>query len=118
MALRFATDENFDNRILRGLLRLKPELDVIRIQDTEMVGAADPDLLEWLANEERILLTHDAETMVGFAYERVTNGLTMPGVFEIRDTVPIGIALGELNLIVEASDSDEWKDKVTYIPLR
>lgn len=83
-----------------------------------MVGAADPDLLEWLGKEARILLTHDAETMVGFAYERVASGLTMPGVFEIRDTVPIGIALYELNFIVEASDEDEWKDKVTYIPLR
>ena len=118
MALRFATDENFDNRILRGLLRLKPNLDIIRVQDTEMVGASDPELLEWLAKEERILFTHDVETMVGFAYERVANGITMPGVFEIRDSVPVGIALLELNLIVEASDPDEWKDKVTYIPLR
>ena len=118
MTLRFATDENFDNRILRGLQRLKSDLDIVRIQDTEMSGAADPDLLEWLAKEERILLTHDVETMVGFAYERVANGQSMPGVFEIRDTVPVGVALHDLELVIETSDGDEWKDKVTYIPFR
>jgi len=64
------------------------------------------------------LLTHDVETMVGFAYERIANGLPMPGVFEIRDTVPILVAIQELILIISASDPDEWKDKVTYLPFR
>ena len=30
---RFLTDEDFDNRILRGLIRRLPELDVVRVQD-------------------------------------------------------------------------------------
>jgi len=33
--LKFAADENFNNDILRGLLRKIPELDIVRIQDTE-----------------------------------------------------------------------------------
>lgn len=115
--MRFAADENFDNRIVRGLLRLKPDLDIIRIQDTGMSGADDPTLLEWTAKENYILLTHDAETMVHFAYDRVRNALPMPGVFEIRDSVPIQRALADLLMIIEASGMDEWKDKVTYIPL-
>lgn len=115
--MRFVTDENFDNRILRGLLRLKPDLDIVRAQDTEISGADDPTLLEWTAKEGRILLTHDVETMVNFAYQRVAANLPLPGVFEIRDTVPIGEVINELILIIEASDEDEWKDKVTYLPL-
>jgi len=31
--LRFAVDEDFDNRIIRGLLRLLPTLDIVRVQD-------------------------------------------------------------------------------------
>ena len=31
--LRYLTDEDFDNRILRGLLLRKPDLDVVRVQD-------------------------------------------------------------------------------------
>ena len=69
--IRLLADENFDNRILRGLWRVKPDIEIVRVQDTVMVGASDPKLLEWAANEGFILLTHDAETMVGFAYARI-----------------------------------------------
>ena len=33
---RFVTDEDFDNRILRGLLRRLPELEIVRIQDVNL----------------------------------------------------------------------------------
>jgi hypothetical protein len=31
--LGFAADENFNNNIIRGLLRRKPDLDILRVQD-------------------------------------------------------------------------------------
>lgn len=34
--MRFAADENFDGRILEGLRARMPELDIVRVQDTEM----------------------------------------------------------------------------------
>jgi len=61
--MKLAADENFDNRILRGLLRRQPDLDVIRIQDTVVAGADDPAVLAWAAREGRILLTHDERTI-------------------------------------------------------
>jgi len=70
-----------------------------------------------MGSEGRILLTHDVETMVGFAYQRVAAGLPMLGVFEIRDTIPIGVAIEELATIVGASSMEEWVDQVTYIPM-
>lgn len=33
--LRLAADEDFNNRILRGLIRRQPELDIVRVQDNE-----------------------------------------------------------------------------------
>ena len=47
--LRFVADENFNNRILRALRRDTPELDIIRVQDTEIYQADDPTVLEWAA---------------------------------------------------------------------
>ena len=40
----------------------------------------------------------------------------MLGVFEIRDSVPIGDAIEALLMIVEASEAEEWANKVTYLP--
>lgn len=57
--LRFAADENFNNDIVRGLRRRKPNLDVVRVQEAGLSGAVDPDVLEWAAREGRVLLTHD-----------------------------------------------------------
>ena len=42
-----------------------------RVQDVGLAGAADPVILGWAASEGRILLTHDAATMPGFAYARL-----------------------------------------------
>ncbi|MBI4821774.1 MAG: hypothetical protein HY791_36275 [Deltaproteobacteria bacterium] len=40
--MRLATDENLNNDIVRGLLRGRPESDVVRIQDVGLSGADDP----------------------------------------------------------------------------
>jgi hypothetical protein len=40
--LRLAADENFNNNIVRGLLRRLPHLDIVRVQDTGVSGADDP----------------------------------------------------------------------------
>ncbi len=54
--LRLAADENFDGRIVRGLLRLLPNLDLVRVQDTALAEAQDEAVLEWAAREERLVL--------------------------------------------------------------
>jgi len=42
----FAADENFNNDIVRGLLRRKPDLNIVRVQDAGLSGADDPTVLE------------------------------------------------------------------------
>jgi len=116
--LRLLADENFNGRILRGLMRRVPELSVLRAQDVaELSGADDPVLLAWAAENNRIILTHDVATMAGFAYDRVVVGEPMPGVFEIDQDIPVGLAIEELVLIVEASRPGEWDGQVRFLPL-
>jgi Domain of unknown function (DUF5615) len=116
--MRFLADENFDNRILEGVRREKPDFDVIRVQDTEIYQADDSAALAWAAKENRILLTRDVNTMVGIAYERVEAGLPMLGVIEIRRQASIGEAVEEILTVIGASNAAEWENKVTYLPLR
>jgi predicted nuclease of predicted toxin-antitoxin system len=61
--VRLLTDENFNGAILRGLVRRLPELDIVRVQDVGLIHTDDPDILEWAANQRRILLTHDVATL-------------------------------------------------------
>ncbi len=115
--LKLLADENFNNNIVRGLLRRKPTLDIMRVQDIEVSGADDPAVLDWAAREGRVLLTHDALTITHYAYERVRRGQPMPGVFEVNRSVPIGRAIEDILLLVECSLDDEWEGQVRYLPL-
>jgi hypothetical protein len=116
--LRLAADENFNNAIIRGLLRRKPDLDIIRVQDVGLSGAEDPVVLEWAAKEGRVLLTQDVTTVTHHAYERVKAGKSMPGVFEVSRAVPIGTAIEDILLLAECSFEGEWEGQVRYLPLR
>jgi hypothetical protein len=115
--LRFAADENFNNDIVRGLLRRKPDLDLVRVQDAGLSGAEDSKVLEWAAKEGRILLTHDVSTMTRYAYERVQRHKPMPGIFEVSRNLPIGNVIEDILLLAEYSLDDEWNGQVRYLPL-
>lgn len=115
--MRFAADENFDGRILAGLKTRLPALDLVRVQDTDMYQAPDPELLDWLASEKRILLTHDIRTMPGFVYERVQDGLSVPGIIEVKRSTPIGQAIDELEIMIGAGTDEDFENLVRYIPL-
>lgn len=112
-----AADENFNGRILRALQRRLPALEMIRVQDTELFGADDPSLLEWAAQENRVVLTHDIATLVGYAYERVQDGRVMPGVIAVRSDCPIGQAVEELELLLLASEPGEVENRILFTPL-
>jgi hypothetical protein len=116
--IKFAADENFNNIILRGIWRRQSEVDIVRIQDTEVVGATDDVVLAWAAAQDRILLTHDVNTLTGFAYDRVRQDLPMPGVFQVDDSASIDTVIADILLIANVSHADEWVDQVRYIPLQ
>lgn len=114
--MRLLTDENFNGAILRGLVRRLPELDIVRVQDVGLIHADDPDILEWAANEGRILLTHDVATITMYACERVDRGLPMLGVVEVIATAPIGKIIDDLELFICCSQPDEYEGQILFIP--
>jgi len=113
-----AADENFDNDLVRGLLRRRPELDIVRVQGVGLSGESDPVILEWASRENRILLTHDVSTITYYAYERVESGQSMPGVVEVNRSVPAGVVIEDILLLAELSLDHEWEGQVIYLPLR
>ena len=115
--IRLAADENFNRRVVRGLLRLKPDLDIVHVQEVGLSSADDPTVLEWAAREGRILLTHAKTTMTRHAFERVQNGLRMPGVCEVSRNLPIGVVIADILLLADFSLDGEWEGQVRYLPL-
>ena len=115
--IRLLADENFNANIVRGVLRHLPDLDIVSVQHAGLSGVDDRAVLEWAAREERIILTHDVNTMPYFAFERVLTGLPMPGDFVVGHAVPIRQAIEDLLLVAEYGLAGEWQDQVRFFPL-
>ena len=112
--LRLLSDENFNDKIVLGVLRRVPDLDVIRVADVALCGASDEEILEWAAANERILLTHDCSTIPPTAYQRIAERKPMPGVIVIASGGPIGAAVEQILLLATASMEGEWDGQVLY----
>src|SRR4029079_10752123 len=109
--------ENFDGRVINGLLRRFPDIDLVRVVDVGLSGALDPEVLQWAAEHGRVVLIHDAATMVKYAFERLNTSLPMPGVVEVPLHLRIRDVVDDLVLLDMASLPDEWNGKIIYLPL-
>lgn len=116
--IKFLADEDFNNRIVRGLRRRLLILDIVRVQEVGLIGRHDTEVLEWAAREGRIILTHDAATMIDFAYSRIAEGTEMPGLIATSQYMPIGDVIEELIMLAECSLEGEWNKQVLYLPLK
>ena len=115
--VRLLADENFHGDAIDGLLDRRPELDLARVQDVGLSGIDDPAVLAWAAADGRMLLTHDKETVPGFAYARVNAGEPMPGVV-VAHGITVGDIIDEVLILDAASEQEEWADQVVFLPMR
>ena len=114
--MRLLADENLDNNLLRGILRLHPELDVARVQDVGLAGCDDRAILDWAAEEDRVVVSHDAATMPDLAWRRVNRGECMPGLIVVAQDARMARAIEDLLLVVVASHAGEWQGRVLFLP--
>ena len=92
-------------------------MDVLA-RDIGMEETPDPEILEWAAQNGRVVLSHDRKTMRGYAYDRVIAGLPMPGLFLVVKGQPIGLVVQDILVVAESSFEGEWENRVEYLPLR
>jgi|SRR5262249_23819479 hypothetical protein len=117
--LRLASDADVHGDLLRGLRRRLPDVDLVRVQDALPEGTPDLEVLAWAASENRVLLTNDRNTMVGFAYQRAASGQPVPGLIVTSNSQSIGAAIDDVLLITECLLEEEMRDKVVvFLPFR
>jgi predicted nuclease of predicted toxin-antitoxin system len=116
--LRLASDADVHGDIVRGLNR-RGILDLVRVQDSLPEGILDPEVLAWAAGEDRVLITNDRGTMIGFAYERQARGEPVPGLIVTTNEQAVGQAIEDILLIAECMSEEEIRDRViVYLPVR
>lgn len=115
--LRLVSDADVHGHVIRGVRARNPGIDLIRVQEAGLRTAADPDILDWAASAQRIVITQDHSTMIGYARDRVLAGLPLPGLFVLRHRTTIGDAIDALLLVDHCSEPDEWLNRIEFLPL-
>ena len=115
--LRVLLDQNFDHRILYGLMRRIPELDYLTAHQAGWGELDDFDLLIEAGNEQRVLFTHDLQTMPQHVASVIASGHDVAGVFVVPRNLSFEQAINELELIVMCSSESEWINSYRILPL-
>ena len=65
MKVRFLLDENLSPRLKMAVLRLQPDIDILRIGEPNTLpfGSLDPDVLVYLERSQRLLITDNRASM-------------------------------------------------------
>lgn len=115
--LRYLLDENCNARILRGLRRRAPQLNILTVHEAGLRGDPDAEILEFAATEQRVVVSHDVRTMTVHAKARLLATKPMSGLILVYQDYPVGQAIDDLVLIAEVSTVEEWQGKIIFIPL-
>ena len=78
-------------------------------------GVAYQDVLAFAADEGRILVSHDFQTMPKH-FQQFTQHRRSPGVLLVRQDLPVAEVVETLLLIWEASESPEWENRLCLVP--
>ena len=119
MKVCFLLDENVPLLLKRALLRREPRIDILRIGDAQSppLGIPDPELLLFLEQSRRLLITLNRASMPAHLYSHHAAGRHTWGVLWVRKNTATRQLVEELVLIWEASEAEEWIDFTGDIPL-
>src|SRR5438270_11211484 len=107
MRLKFQADADLDGRVLRGLRRAAPEIDIRTAIEAGLEGLPDTEVLRLASEAGRVLVSQDRRTMPGH-FQRFMSASKSPGVILLREGLSIASAIEELLLIWNASEAEDW----------
>lgn len=116
MRVRFQADADFNQTIVRAVRRRVPAIDFQTAHQAGLQGLDDQAVLAYAAREGRLLVSHDRRTMPGHFANFIATG-TSAGVILISQHLPIMQAVEDLILIWEASEAEEWVNRLDSLPL-
>lgn len=114
MPVSLYMDEHVPRAITVGLPR--KSIDILTVQDENLHGIDDADLLDRAGQLKRLLFTRD-DDLLKEATRRQRSGEKFSGlVYAHQLKVPIGTCVHDLELICLACEFEDVQNCVTYLP--
>jgi hypothetical protein len=113
--LPLLSDEDLQGAIVDGLLLHFPGIDLVRVQDVGLTHTIDAVILEVAASQNRVIVTHDRNTMTAHARERLDKGLRMSGLIVLEQFISIGKAIQEVGTLAQAGDPGDLEGQILFL---
>jgi len=113
---RFLADHDLNEHIVMGVVRLHPEIEFVRVRDVGLADSSDLDVLAYALRMSFCVVSHDVNTMTAAAAATIKAGGSFPGMFMIRQTIPVRTAIESLAFVWSASDQADWENQVVFLP--
>jgi len=114
VSVRLYMDEHVPRAITAALRRRG--VDVLTAQDDGRQHTPDPEILDRATQLGCVAFTLDHDFLKE-ATRRQRSGKAFGGVIFAPSSVTIGACVRDLELLAKASDSEEWRNRVEYLPL-
>ncbi|PSB43232.1 hypothetical protein C7B67_24095 [filamentous cyanobacterium Phorm 6] len=118
MKIRFLLDENLPPKLKSAVLNLQPEIDILRVGDSNAptLGTLDSEILIYLESSKRLLVTDNRKSIPGHLEEHWAAGGQSWGLVWVRPSGSIGRWAETIHFIWETTEAEEWIDKLDWIP--
>jgi hypothetical protein len=114
---RFLADNDLNDAIVRGVARREPSIEFLRLRELGLDRLPDPEVLQFAARENWIVVSHDVNSMTAAAFGLLTSNQAMHGLLLVHQSDPIAPIIDSLVLIWSASEAEEWSGLVEFLPL-
>ena len=117
--IRYLLDENMPHAVRNQLLLREPEMQILAIGDemAPTLGTLDPAILEWIEQNNYILISRNRRTIPRHLRDHLAAGRHVPGIFLLRRQYSWGQLIEDLLLIWSTSKPGEYQDRIEYLPL-
>lgn len=113
---RFLSDQDLNEHIVAGVIRREPAIEFVRLRDVGLERRPDSEVLTYAAAEGLLVVSHDVNTMIDEAFARLAAREPLGGLFMVQQRGPIAPVIESLVLIWSASEAEEWRGRVVYLP--
>ena len=117
--VQFLIDESLPLSLVAGLRRREPAIEVRRVgQDLiPSFGTPDPEILRFCEQNERLFVSLDRASIPDHVSAHLASGHHTSGVLLVTRQCTLRSIIDDLVIIWAASERDEWKDVLMYLPL-
>ena len=96
--------------------RSEPAIDFASAQEAGLDGLSDPEILDRMASEGRVLVSHDRATMLDHFRSRLSAGKSSPGVFIVSQGTPVAQVIEAVIFVWGLAEPFELDGEAHYLP--